>query len=473
MRHGPTTSGIEGHLNGGPLRFKPSHRALLPALLGALLGCATVGGTSPATPRSATFARPLEIYRELGLLTGSTAFPAVADIATLAGPADSTLVLLALSLPNSALRFQRDAHGFFAEYRIELALLDPDSTPVQRMSARETVRVPSFAETGRTDESIIFQKAIRAAPGRYLVRLEAADAHSARGFRAFDTITVPDYSRGGISPIFLVHEAAGRTALDSLPSIIINARRTAAYGAESPRAYIESYGSGAVQLHLTNERGDTVWQHLLAFRGEAGPVQFAVVDLPADVLPVGRFTVAAVSSDPAQKQSAPLVMTISDQWMVGSMDDVLQLLTLIAHDDEIEPLRTGTPAQRRTAWDEFWKRRDPLPITELNEYRDQFFERVRYAADAFRESAGTGWMSDRGRVYIVLGPPDQILERGAGIGDLTGQSAVEEWTYVNAPGGRVSLLFHDRTGFGQFELVPSSAATFRGIVQRLKSRSAG
>src|SRR5690606_26603694 len=126
--------------------------------------------------------RPLEIYRDLGLMTGSGQFPVVASFSTMAGPADSTYVLLALSIPNSALRFQRAGDGFFAEYRLDVTFMDPDSTAVRRVEQTEVVRVSSFGETGRTDESVIHQQGIAMPPGHYIVRLSAADMHSSRGF---------------------------------------------------------------------------------------------------------------------------------------------------------------------------------------------------------------------------------------------------------------------------------------------------
>ncbi|NIY08563.1 MAG: hypothetical protein GWN02_09865, partial [Gemmatimonadetes bacterium] len=68
-----------------------------------MAGCA--GGVTPpgAEPRpSVRFARPLQVYREIGLITGPDDFPVVASVATVAGRADSTLLLLGLSMPTDA-----------------------------------------------------------------------------------------------------------------------------------------------------------------------------------------------------------------------------------------------------------------------------------------------------------------------------------------------------------------------------------
>jgi GWxTD domain-containing protein len=471
-----TLSGVEGHLPGGPRCFCLPRFLRACVLLCALsvAACSARGGAeNPGAARGEMFARPLEIYRDLGFLTGTGQFPVVASFATLAGPADSSFVVVAMSVPSTALRFQRDDTGFFAEYRVDVTFMDADSITVRRLSGSETVRVSTFAETGRSDESIVYQQGVTIRPGRYIVRVEAADANSSRGFRMIDTLTVADYtSAPALATPVLVYEAAGRAARDSLPDLITNPRRTVPYGGEAPRIYLEAYNSAAQPfgVRVLNEAGDTLWSARATLRGGDEALRFGIVGVPAEALPLGRFWIE-VDGAGLPTSRTPLVMTISDQWMVGNLDDVLEFLRFIAHNEEIDSLRVGSPPEQRAAWDRFWQRRDPLPVTEINEFRDQFFQRVRYATEAFREAGGNaGWATDRGEVYIVLGPPDHALERFVGAADMTSQPNAEEWVYVNAPGGRVTLLFHDRTGFGRFELVPSSASTFRSIAERLKSQ---
>lgn len=62
--------------------------------------------------------------------------------------------------------------------------------------------------------------------------------------------------------------------------------------------------------------------------------------------------------------------------------------------------------EKREAFvEEFWRRRDPIPTTEPNEYKEEHYRRLLYATRAFQEGV-PGWKTDRGRVYIIHGPPD-------------------------------------------------------------------
>jgi GWxTD domain-containing protein len=465
-------SGNGGHPPGGPRSFHPRFHASVQLLFGAAaLLAACSGGAERARPPREPFARPLEIYRDLGFITGPGQFPIVASFSTMAGPADSSYVVLGLSMPNSALRFQRTDDSFLAEYSVEVVFMNPDSVTVKRFRAVESVRIPSFAETSRTDESVVFQRAYAMPAGEYVVRVQAADANSSRGVRMTDTLTVPAYSAEAsrIASPMLVYRAGGRTARADLPDLILNPRHTVPYGGERPVLYVEAYGDSApIPVRVLNEAGISLWQGRVVLEG-VSEVRFGVVTIPSDTFPLGRFSVE-IGGDGRPPLRTPLVLTISDQWMVSNFDDVLQFLRYIAHAQEIDSLRAGSPVERRVRWDEFWARRDPLPITGINEYRDQFFQRVRFAADAFREPSRAGWQTDRGEVFIVLGPPDHAVERYLGRTDMGGQPNAVEWVYSNVQGARLNLLFHDRTGFGRYELVPGSASAFRSAAERLKPR---
>ncbi len=109
------------------------------------------------------------------------------------------------------------------------------------------------------------------------------------------------------------------------------------------------------------------------------------------------------------------------------------------------------PAKRQYLYD-FWKKRDSNPESGVYSVRTQYLQRVAYANDNFRVGSREGWRTDRGRVYIVYGPPDQI-DRHPNEGNL---KPYEIWYYNSIQGG-VTFDFIDRTGFGNYQLVNSSA----------------
>ena len=110
----------------------------------------------------------------------------------------------------------------------------------------------------------------------------------------------------------------------------------------------------------------------------------------------------------------------------------------------------------------FWDNRDPSPDTEENEYRDQHYERVAYANEHFA-SGVPGSMTDRGRIYIKFGKPDEIESHPAGGsyqrmssegGGMTTTYPFEKWFYRYIPGVRsgVEIEFVDPSGSGEYRM---------------------
>jgi GWxTD domain-containing protein len=110
----------------------------------------------------------------------------------------------------------------------------------------------------------------------------------------------------------------------------------------------------------------------------------------------------------------------------------------------------------------FWQRRDPTPDTEENEYKEEHYQRIAYANEHF--AAGVpGWKTDRGRMYIVFGKPDEIDSHPAGGtyqrpmeegGGETSTFPFEDWRYryIEGIGQEVIIEFVDTCMCGEFHM---------------------
>ncbi|MBA3767379.1 MAG: GWxTD domain-containing protein, partial [Acidobacteria bacterium] len=72
-----------------------------------------------------------------------------------------------------------------------------------------------------------------------------------------------------------------------------------------------------------------------------------------------------------------------------------------------------TDEEREQFIEQFWRRRDPDPDTDENEYREEYYERIAYANEHFA-SGIPGWKSDRGRIYIMYGKADEVESHPSG-----------------------------------------------------------
>ena len=99
-----------------------------------------------------------------------------------------------------------------------------------------------------------------------------------------------------------------------------------------------------------------------------------------------------------------------------------------------------TDPDRLAFVERFWRRRDPTPDTLSNEYRQLFWNRVKEANDKFQDSSKPGWMTDRGKIYIHYGPPDEVKEDPNAKVDSknTDSAGLIRWVYLK-PGGRADV----------------------------------
>jgi GWxTD domain-containing protein len=101
-------------------------------------------------------------------------------------------------------------------------------------------------------------------------------------------------------------------------------------------------------------------------------------------------------------------------------------------------------AEREQFIQAFWMRRDPDPDTTENEYRAEHYERIAHANQNFSFNSLAGWRTDRGRIYIMYGKPDEVEKTSSG----------EAWTYRYLPGtgSNIRIDFVDVTGMGDLRL---------------------
>jgi len=132
-----------------------------------------------------------------------------------------------------------------------------------------------------------------------------------------------------------------------------------------------------------------------------------------------------------------------------------QVQYIITPKEEKEFLSLKTPQERKRFIEEFWRSRDPDPSTPINEFKEAYMQRLRMADRLFREGGRRGWETDRGMVYILLGPPSERYTQP--VANDPRYKGYEIWVYENK-GFRV--VFVDRSGTGHYEILweQSSAA---------------
>jgi GWxTD domain-containing protein len=112
-----------------------------------------------------------------------------------------------------------------------------------------------------------------------------------------------------------------------------------------------------------------------------------------------------------------------------------------------------TDKERDIFIEAFWKHRDPTPGTPQNEFREEHYKRIKYANEYYsRGTPRPGWMTDQGRIYIILGPPRNIED----FDTINGVYPVKIWYYEGDPAYGLptgfNIIFFKRHGTGDYIL---------------------
>ena len=124
--------------------------------------------------------------------------------------------------------------------------------------------------------------------------------------------------------------------------------------------------------------------------------------------------------------------------------------------------RSAAPDARAALWAAFLRETDPVPQTPLHEGMRDYFARIAQANARFREEGAAGWLTDRGRAFVALGPPDQVIEPN--LSDMNQRGRSQIWEYRQH---RLQIVFIDQTGFGRWRMTISSETEFEGVVRRV------
>ena len=195
---------------------------------------------------------------------------------------------------------------------------------------------------------------------------------------------------------------------------------------------------------------------------------------------VGSWTISALAQNQPASQPQPAPGQQSDQKQDNSKKKINEKqvlkelatpykkwlsedITYIITDTERRAfLQLQTNEERENFIEEFWQRRNPDPDSVDNPVKEEHYRRIAYANEHFA-SGVAGWRTDRGRIYIMYGKPDDLeshtqgenyerpLDQGGG---ETKTYAFEDWTYhyIEGIGENVELEFVDPSGTGEFRL---------------------
>jgi GWxTD domain-containing protein len=361
-----------------------------------------------------------------------------------------------------------------AAYRIAVSVRDSNALELWGRSWSQAV-AGSLLGVGGASSAEHFQFAAR--PGRYAIEVVVTDSGSGRVLRQRAEIAA--YARRPHASDLLLAGAVRRAATGDTTPRGGEVRKGALFLettgrpiATPERAQLGYY----LELYAQRPETAAVAARILDVAGK----QYAATEAQRIALPVGGGAATAVldlSGLPPGDYRLELKIATTDSQLVregsfgmtgfgrrqeavetdtlaalseAKLDSMYAPLVYLLGPDERGVYKGLTVEGKRTFLRQFWKKRDPGPATARNEAEERFYATVADANRRFREGGGggvPGWRTDRGRIFIRYGPPDEILDRG----HSGAAQPYLVWKYTK--GKPQKFVFLDRTSFGNYELV--------------------
>ncbi|MEP7325204.1 MAG: GWxTD domain-containing protein, partial [Gemmatimonadota bacterium] len=359
------------------------------------------------------------------------------------------------------------------------AMLSEDAWPAQRVSAN--LREPGVTSV----KSLEF--VLR--PGQYRLEVTVRDSVSGTILTARSDLTAYDQPPSA-SDLVLAPGMRAMTTSDtvvqgtewrngsllvtSAAELVLTPLRSKAF--YLLEAYSAAADSGTMTVRIRDSTGQVVVQSpAIPVRVAAGGGvlrgQLDLEGLPAgdydlDVVVqlggqqidrTGTFTMMPSGPVLARHAAEVAQLLTTDAGYFGAMDEpaldaAFEPLSYIASSRDLRMFRGATLATKRRFLTDFWEKRD-IDSAGRNERREQFYGMLSYADSAFRERGSntqSGWKTDRGRIYVQRGAPDEVLDK------LREGRAPTYLVWRYTRGRPEWFIFADRSGLGAYKLMHSN-----------------
>lgn len=413
--------------------------------LAVILAAMAAGGDAPAMGR-----RPGTRFVPDESSQGSIRF--FAQTAVFRGVPGRAVVEISYDLPMDNLQFVRKDSAYQAGFTISALAFDRRGRQVGGDSWERAVQVDDYSSIGRDQRFTADTVKLGLPTGDIRLRLICTDKNSERRGVIERRISVPDFFG----------------AERSLGGVRFERETDGGFSPWAQKVYGDPAGPAVVYLRLYSRKLDSILLRLsldggrlkdsivlaetIAVDGEADVRRLFPIDslLSGDYLLKVRAALASAPGNPFHQSSEQLRVRSPGSSRHGSLEASLELLSYIASRKELREIDVAGPEQRDSAVAAFWRQKDPTPGTQRNEAKEDFFQRVEQANRQYSLGGRPGWRTDRGRIYIKYGPPDEV-ERHPFEPEYR---AYEVWYYYEEG---VRFMFMDVHGFGDYQLMNTKA----------------
>ena len=353
---------------------------------------------------------------------------------------------------NDMLLFVRDKGKFRASMELTLTISDKKHDTLTRKVKHVSREVDDFEPTNSKRDFVVTPFSLELDPGKYKVKVQLEDLES-RQRRSVEKEVILAKSAGDlidISDIILACssqlDTAGHLPIYLTVSGLVSKPSASLYCFFDLKRWSVS-GDCQIRLSVVDKSGKPCYADSLSIIG-GSEISSYFMRIPTENLNFNRykaFIEAGCGGSVVSRQAEFRVDFHGLPWIIGDLDQAVDQLRYVASNEEIKRLKNEFPSRREEAFIKFWNDKFPVENELVNGKMVEYYNRVQIANQNFSNNRA-GWETDRGRIYIIYGQPDEVERNDADVGSVT----YEVW-YYNRQNKR--FIFRDEFGFGEYRLV--------------------
>jgi GWxTD domain-containing protein len=346
------------------------------------------------------------------------------------GSPDVVRVEIYYKIFNDGLQYFKQDDKFVASYEISVVVLDGDDNQVTGFSRERKYTVDDYKQTRNSADYLINQFDMDIPEGEFKIVCRLTDKLSGKVASIERDLSVENLFRNEIDMsdiefVRAVRDIEGsKSAFDKGEKRVIPiVTRRLSGEREKAAFYVEIYNTGTkarevvIKYRVKGRRSKPVYKDEFSVTLDKSLTRL-IKEIPTDNLVPDEYEISFELKEkaPRKKKWAERKAVFEVAWSLRALvkndfKTAVEQLKYIASRDELEKLKDLEDAElqeREMAFEEFWKAHDKYPETPENETRALYYGRIRHADRNFSVVNQPGWRTDRGRIYVIFGEPDNV-----------------------------------------------------------------
>lgn len=354
---------------------------------------------------------------------------------------ETQILKLYLKIPHKNLLFTKTDSGYNASFEITAIAYDEKGNQIGGDTRLRSHTIPSYEATLLRSESLIDSLLFPLPEGEYKMKIVVKDLHSKnQGTRTVELLT---------PRIPIEHVSLSELSLlkDGTPAVKNNFKPQ-----DEVEIVYQIYNfplilSNTSRAIIKREKKRTVLWDSRSIYPDSVKTEKCELDLSQFKRGNYQISISIISEDGriVDEKTKSFHIEISPLLDDEYFREAINQLQYIATNEEIKRLKKAKPEDRESEWNSFWKEKDPTPSTETNEFKEEYYRRIEYA-NAHYGGTQKGWRTDRGKIYIIYGPPDEIERYPYELHSMP----YEIWYYYSRG---LKFIFVDEHGIGDYRLL--------------------